>query len=57
MPIPYCILDGFKDGGVELIADCFVVPKETCREYVFDRGIILLAEHKKDEVGVVVDYF
>lgn len=55
--IPYRFLDGFNDGGVELLADGFVAPKEACRECVLDRGIDLLAEGREEVVGVIVDFF
>lgn len=57
LPIPYRTLECFNDGGVELLTDGFVVPKEACGECIFHHSIDVLRENREEVVGEVVDFF
>lgn len=41
--VPFPVLDGPSDGGLQLNRDWFSFHRETYSEYVFDRSINLLA--------------
>lgn len=57
LPVPHRILEGFKDGDLNLLADGLVVSKEVCQQCVSDRGTDLFTEDMEKIVAVKVDYF
>lgn len=56
LPIPYRIIEGFNDGGVELLADSFIDRKEACRDCFFHCAINLLMEDTKAMFDFIADY-
>lgn len=57
LPILYRILDGYKNSGLELLTDGFVVLKEASRELVFNCAISWLAENREEVNGMTVECF
>lgn len=53
--VTYRVFNGFRYGGVEFQADCFVNQKEPCCESVFYCDVDLLGEDWKKEIGVIGD--